>query len=126
MNMDNFRASLEWLIETGDADWGLRLGAALFRFWEMREYLAEGRNSLGKLLQASRSGRSDESPSPRAFCRRRAGRRNREIMPGGGRVDWQRAWRLTRGLGDKQGVAVSLNALAVVARDRGEMQLRAH
>src|SRR5437868_24839 len=48
---DNFRASLEWLTETGDAEWGLRLGAALFRFWETREYLAEGRVRLGKLLK---------------------------------------------------------------------------
>src|SRR5258707_319074 len=35
----NFRAALEWLTDTGDAEWGLRLGAALFRFWEAREYL---------------------------------------------------------------------------------------
>ena len=48
---DNFRAGLEWLTETGDAEWGLRLGTALFRFWEMREYLAEGRSRLGKLLK---------------------------------------------------------------------------
>src|SRR5208282_3802970 len=48
---DNFLAGLEWLTETGDAEWGLRLGAALFRFWEMREYLAEGRDQLGKLLK---------------------------------------------------------------------------
>ena len=33
---DNFRAALEWLTETGDAEWGLRLGAALFRYWETR------------------------------------------------------------------------------------------
>src|SRR5580704_12809545 len=31
---DNIRAALDWLTETGDAEWGLRLGAALFRFWE--------------------------------------------------------------------------------------------
>src|SRR5207244_7662009 len=48
---DNFRAGLEWLTETGDAEWGLRLGTALFRFWEMREYLAEGRDRLDKLLK---------------------------------------------------------------------------
>src|SRR6266403_519195 len=48
---DNFRASLEWLTETGDAEWGLRLGAALFRFWEIREYFAEGRGRWGRLLQ---------------------------------------------------------------------------
>ncbi len=48
---DNFRAALEWLTETGDAEWGLRLGAALFRFWEMGEYLSEGRDRLDKLLK---------------------------------------------------------------------------
>ena len=37
---------LEWLTDTGDAEWGLRLGAALFRFWETREYLTEGRARL--------------------------------------------------------------------------------
>ena len=48
---DNFRAGLEWLTETEDAEWGLRLGTALFRFWEIGEYLAEGRDGLGKLLK---------------------------------------------------------------------------
>ncbi len=48
---DNFRAALEWLTENGNADWGLRLGAALFRFWETREYITEGRETLGKLLK---------------------------------------------------------------------------
>ena len=28
---DNFRAALQWLTETGNAEWGLRLAAALFR-----------------------------------------------------------------------------------------------
>ncbi len=78
---DNFRAGLEWLTETGDAEWGLRLGAALFRFWEMREYLAEGRGRLGKLLQLAGAA---------APTRRRAGARclppacspaSREITP---------------------------------------------
>jgi predicted ATPase len=48
---DNFRAALEWLTKTEDAEWGLRLGTALFRYWEIREYLAEGRDRLGRLLK---------------------------------------------------------------------------
>src|SRR6266571_6277900 len=48
---DNFRTALEWLTLTGNADWGLRLGAALFQFWDMREHLTEGRDRLGKLLK---------------------------------------------------------------------------
>src|SRR5271156_6313032 len=53
---DNFRAGLDWLTETGDADWGLRLGTALFRFWESREFLAEGRDRLGKVLRMPSAG----------------------------------------------------------------------
>jgi len=30
---DNFRIALDYLIRTKDAEWGLRLGAALFHFW---------------------------------------------------------------------------------------------
>ena len=48
---DNLRAALDLLIETREVDWGLRLGAALFRFWESREYLTEGRVYLEKLLR---------------------------------------------------------------------------
>ena len=46
LEYNNFRAALEWLTETDNAEWGLRLGIALFRFWENREYLAEGRDKL--------------------------------------------------------------------------------
>src|SRR6202022_1530857 len=63
---DNFRAGLEWLTETGDAEWGLRLGAALFRFWEMREYLAEGRDRLGKLLKLAGAA-APPKPAPPLF-----------------------------------------------------------
>jgi predicted ATPase len=68
---DNFRAGLDWLTETEDVEWGLRLGAALFHFWETCEYLAEGRTRLGKLLEPRRRDRSTKA-HPRAFCRRRA------------------------------------------------------
>jgi predicted ATPase len=47
---DNFRAGLEWLTETGNAEWGFRQGTPLFRFWEVREYRAEGRDRLDRLL----------------------------------------------------------------------------
>jgi tetratricopeptide (TPR) repeat protein len=47
---DNFRASLSWAIETGDADLGLRLGFALWRFWQQRAHLREGRDWFDRLL----------------------------------------------------------------------------
>jgi predicted ATPase/DNA-binding winged helix-turn-helix (wHTH) protein len=116
---DNFRVALEWLTETGDAEWGLRLGAALFRFWETREYLAEGRDRLGKVLKLAGAAAPTKARARALFS---AG------VLAGEQGDYASADALvgesldiTRQLGDKQGVAVSLNALAVLARDRGNV-----
>ena len=116
---DNFRAGLEWLTETGDAEWGLRLGAALFRFWEAREYLTEGRDRLGKLLKIAGA---TASPKARARTLFAAG------VLAGEQGDYASANALmresldiARQLCDKQGAAVSLNAMAVLARDQGDV-----
>jgi predicted ATPase/DNA-binding winged helix-turn-helix (wHTH) protein/tRNA A-37 threonylcarbamoyl transferase component Bud32 len=117
----NFRAAVEWLIETGDAQWGLRLGAALFRFWEMREYFAEGRDSLGKLLKL-----------PGAAVPNKA--RARALFAAGALANGQGDYASADALigasleielqsGDKQGAAVYLNALAINARDRGDLSV---
>jgi hypothetical protein len=50
---DNFRAALDWLTGTGNTEWALRLGLALFGFWERREHLAEGRQRLEAVLHGS-------------------------------------------------------------------------
>jgi predicted ATPase/transcriptional regulator with XRE-family HTH domain len=50
---DNFRAALEWALQTGDAESGLRLGGALGWFWNRRNYLKEGQAWLKTLLAIS-------------------------------------------------------------------------
>ncbi len=116
---DNFRAALDCLTETGDAEWGLRLGTALFRFWEIREYLAEGRDRLGKLLKLAGAAAPTKARARALFA---AG------VLAGGQGDYASADALlgesqdiARQLGDKMGVAVSLNALGVVACGRGDV-----
>ncbi len=48
---DNLRAALEWSkLGSGSAEVGLRLGAALWRFWEIHNHLREGRQHLTNLL----------------------------------------------------------------------------
>jgi predicted ATPase/serine/threonine protein kinase len=116
---DNFRAALEWLTETGDAEWGLRLGTALFRYWEIREYLAEGRDRLGRLLKLAGAAAPTKLRMRALFA---AG------VLAGEQGDYASAEALinesqdiAHQLGDKTGIAVSLNALAVFARDRGDV-----
>jgi tetratricopeptide (TPR) repeat protein len=46
----NLRESLDWLIETRQERWALRLATALFAYWQRREYFAEGRDRLEKVL----------------------------------------------------------------------------
>ena len=47
---DNMRAAIGWALETDAAETALRLGAALWRFWQMRGYLPEGRAQLDRVL----------------------------------------------------------------------------
>ncbi len=58
--IDNFRAALDWLFQTLDLDWSLRLCVALFRFWDMREHLSEGRVRLETVLRLAGAERTKE------------------------------------------------------------------
>jgi predicted ATPase len=116
---DNFRAGLEWLTETGDAEWGLRLGAALFRFWETREYLAEGRVRLGKLLKLAGAAAPTKARARALFAAGVLTGEQGDYAPADTLI--RESLDIARLLRDKQGVAVSLNALAVFARDRGDV-----
>ena len=55
VELANIRAALTWAAESGEAEVGLRTGAALWRFWQLRGSAAEGRERLERLL-ARRSG----------------------------------------------------------------------
>jgi predicted ATPase/predicted Ser/Thr protein kinase len=115
---DNFRAALEWLTTTEDADWGLRLGTALFRFWEMREHLTEGRDRLAKLLNIA-------GAATRSKVRERALFAAGVFAGAQASADLllKESLDIARHLHDKQGAAVSLNALGVLARDRGDVAI---
>ena len=116
---DNFRAALEWLTETGDAEWGLRLATALFRFWELRDYLAEGRDRLGKLLKVAGAAAPTKARSRALFAAGVLAGEQGDYASGDALL--VESQDIARQLGDKTGVAVSLNALAVLACDRGDV-----
>jgi hypothetical protein len=48
---DNIRAALAWAVEQGRIEEGLRIGTALFTFWQMRAYPREGRMWFERLLK---------------------------------------------------------------------------
>lgn len=61
----NLRRAIDWAIRTGEVDTGLRMAAALWRFWHQRGPLWEGRKALDQLLAAPGSSRA---PRARALA----------------------------------------------------------
>jgi predicted ATPase/class 3 adenylate cyclase len=49
-DIDNFRAALNWCISSRRTELALRLSAAMWRFWQMRGHLREGRGQLESVL----------------------------------------------------------------------------
>jgi predicted ATPase/class 3 adenylate cyclase len=49
---DNLRAALRWAVESDQAETGLLIAAAIWRFWQLRDHLAEGEARLTELLEA--------------------------------------------------------------------------
>jgi predicted ATPase len=116
---DNLHLALDYLIKTGDAEWGLRLGAALFRFWETREHLTEGRDAIARLLALEGTAARPKLRARLLFA---------AAVLAGEQGDYNSAQQMLEDsletcleLNDNRGVAVALNALAVNARDRGDL-----
>jgi predicted ATPase len=116
---DNFRGALEWLTESGDAEWGMRLGAALFRFWEMREYFAEGRSLLGNLLKRAEAAAPTKTRARALFSAGVLAEQQGDYAAAEGL--FREGLGIARQLDDQRSVAVSLNALALNARDWGDV-----
>jgi tetratricopeptide (TPR) repeat protein len=117
VEIDNFRFALDWLFQTIDLDWGLRLSVALFRFWDMREHLTEGRTRLETVLRLSGGERSKERARVLHFLGALATAQG--DYPAAENF-LQQSLSLYEELGDESGIAASLNALAVSAKDRGD------
>ena len=120
----NIRAALRWAIESGDADHAQRAAGALWRFWQQRGHLAEGRRLTEEIL-AMPSGQ-----------RRTAGRA-KALTGAGGIAWWQNDHRAARGfygdalaiereLGDPARIAEALynEAFVVAAADDLESAAR--
>jgi len=116
LEIDNFRSALDYLFECNDLDWGLRLCMALFRFWDMREHLTEGRARLETILRLADSGYA----RPRArICIFLGALSTAQSDFAAAERFLQQGLSLYEELNDRWGIAASLNALGIVARDSG-------
>jgi predicted ATPase/class 3 adenylate cyclase len=114
---DNLRAALSRSLEAGDSGSALRIGGALWRFWNVRGHFSEGR----RWLTAGLSGEGAAAPSLRA--RASLGLGYLELRQG----DYPRAVEdlevshsLYREIGDRRGEAYALCFLGWIALDRNE------
>jgi predicted ATPase len=114
---DNIRTAIQYLIASGEAEWGVRLGGALFRFWEAREHLTEGCESAAALLAIP-----FEPPASRARARALCHACLLADMLGDretAQVEAREAYAIFQQLGDTEGMATTLHALAWQAQVRG-------
>ena len=111
LELDNIRAALEWSLNR-DAQIGLRLGSALFRFWDEYSHAADCRNWLTQLLNHPQA-------QPHTLVRARALVALGFFMTNNferqdARAIFEESLALHRELGDKQGIALSLLHLGFV------------
>jgi len=116
---DNLRAALRWALEQGSAEIALRLGIALERFWVVRGQRNEGLAFLQKAL----AGSAGVEATIRAKALLAAARLafNQSNYDQGERLA-QEGLALFRELGDKRGIALSVNRLGVAAWRRGDFR----
>ncbi len=114
---DNLRTALEGALAQKDAPLAVKLAGALWRFWEVRGYLSEGRGFLKQALAVG----NDAASSARA-----------KALDGAGRLSWRQgdfqdakqlfaeSLGLWRTAGDKAGEANSLHGSARAAVNLGD------
>lgn len=119
LEIDNFRSALDWLFGNRELDWGLRLCMALFRFWDMREHLTEGRARLETILALASVGYARERAKISIFLGALA--TTQGDFPAAQQFLLQ-SLALYEELNDRFGVAASLNALGISARDSGNYE----
>jgi predicted ATPase/class 3 adenylate cyclase len=114
---DNLRAALAWSLESGDADPGLRLSAALGTFWHRNGHWTEGREWLTRTLEAGVGG--GRGPKAKAF----SAAANLAWAQGDltlARTLGHQALALRRQLDDKHGIAGALRSLGSTSLFSGD------
>ena len=114
---DNSRAALQHLIAAGDVEWALRLGTALFRFWEQRDHLTEGRETLARVLGLPDAAAPTRLRARALYCASvladiQADHDAAETLS-------REACRIYRQFDDTQGIATTMSVMAFQAQRKG-------
>jgi predicted ATPase len=116
----NFRAALDWLMEIGNKEWALRLGTALYAFWDRREHLSEGRERLEAVLNlpsaATPSNQRARAAWYAANFAEQQGDFGAAIRLHGESLDTYSK------LGDRKGVAAQLGYIGNCLRWKGDLE----
>jgi predicted ATPase len=119
-DQDNIRAALGWAIDHDAAEIGLATAAAVWRLWQVRGQLAEGRRYLDALIALpSAAGSTPE----RARALTAAGGILYWQSDPGARARYEEARAIYEQLGDEAGVAESLSNLGYTAMTASPRQL---
>jgi predicted ATPase/class 3 adenylate cyclase len=143
---DNLRAALGWAQTRAEVDTGLRLVAALWRFWWVRGHLREGRAWVETLLALAGEAPSEPSAAGAAASTSDDNTvaedkvhivpdsvRARALYAGGALAAWlgedaaaetrqEQAAALGRVSGDLRTTARALNSLGIIAQRNGELE----
>jgi predicted ATPase/class 3 adenylate cyclase len=120
---DNLRAALAWARDSADDALGLRLAAALWRFWYTHGYLTEGRHWLDFWLR--RSARAPLSGHGAARAKALLGAATLASIqddPDTARALAEECLAISHDLGDGNAVASALNALGLMALQQGDVE----
>ncbi len=115
--IDNLRAALGWLEETGKTEAGLRLAGALWRFWWGRGYLSEGYGWLTRLL--ARADSVDTAVRAKALDAAGTLLADQGDLAAATHLH-EDALAIYRTLGDARGMAWVSHNIGIVARMQGQ------
>ncbi|MBC7806444.1 MAG: tetratricopeptide repeat protein [Akkermansiaceae bacterium] len=117
---DNLRAALEWCTDEASpqsADAGLRLASALWTFWEIRGYVAEGRGHLERAL-AEDTGQAPTLFRARTLCALSSATRHQGNYAAA-QAHCEEALAIYQALDDLPGIADAGNQLGNIAYMQG-------
>ncbi len=128
---DNLRATLSWALERHETALAIRICASVWKFWQARGYLSEGRRWIEQALTESDgadiSAMTGISPSMYPTMLYGAGR----LMSTQGDYDqavilYQKAMSFYDQIGDEKGIANCLNSIGVAMHYRSALDKAEH